>query len=178
MNGRFIVFGISVVTLVGLAACGSEKTVDPTHGVTISVDSAVYHLQPWFEFDYGIQLTVTVANEGDQVVFLSQDCGSRFLMRADSSDKTRLFLGSYACIESPRQTPLHIDPGQSYSRTLRLTGSHSPLTRPPITIENNTGTMVFGYVFTDPDGRPISRVHSTPFRVEPPADSSPRPNTR
>ena len=48
-------------------------------------------------------------------------------------------------------------------------GSNSSLTRPPITIENNTGELVFSYVFTDPFGNQIGRVNSAAFRVEPPA---------
>ena len=162
-----IFVGIAFVGL-GLVACASEKPFDPS-GVNVAVDSAVYHLQPQpGHYWYQINLTLTLVNNKNYDVFVSKDCGSWRLARADESDKTYLYLGSYGCIESPRQAPLDLAPGQRFSRSFTLAGSNSPDTRPPITIENNTGTLVFEYVLTDPDGRPAGRARSAPFRVEPP----------
>ena len=132
------------------------------------VDSSAYHLMP-ASGGYAITLRVTVVNDSDQDVFISQDCGSWRLARASESDKTTLYLGAYECIEGERQQPLAIAAGDEHSRTFRLTGSNSPLTRPPITIENNTGTLVFSYTFTDPMGDPRGNVRSAPFSVLPPA---------
>lgn len=159
---------VGLALAVMLTSCASSEAFDPS-GVRLSVDSTAYHLRPqaghyWYE----INLTVTVVNDKSYDVFVSQDCGSWRLARADESDKTELYLGSYGCIEGPRQAPLIVAPGKSFSRSFTLSGSNSPDTRPPITIENNTGTLVFEYVLTDPSGIPVGRARSTPFRVEPP----------
>ena len=153
-----------------LSSCKSVRPFDPS-GVKVSVDSAVYHLQPTpGNYWYQINLTVTVVNDNGYDVYVSQGCGNWDLARADESDKTELFLGSYACFaEGPRQAPLTLAPGDGFSRSFRVTGSNSPDTRPPITIENNTGTLVFTYWLTDPDGRPLGRARSSAFRVDPPA---------
>jgi hypothetical protein len=159
----------AVTIAVFLASCHSEEGVVPTRGLAVTVDSAVYHLQPW-PGGYAINLTATVVNDSDRDVFLSQDCGNWALARADKADTTALFLGDYGCalISNSLHQPRVIASGQRYSRSFRMTGSNSPLTFPPITIDNNTGTLVFWYQFTDPTGRPAGRVHSLPFRVEPP----------
>ena len=162
-----IFVGIAFIGL-SLIACASEKPFDPS-GVNVAVDSAVYHLQPmqgnaWFQ----INLAVTVVNDKNYDIFVDRDCGNWRLARADETDKTYLYLGSYGCIEGPRQAPLVLSPGKSFTEKFRLTGSNSDRANPPITIENNTGTLVFEYVLTDPDGRPAGRVRSAPFRVEPP----------
>jgi hypothetical protein len=117
---------------------------------------------------YQIKLTFTIVNNKDYSIFLDQNCGSWHLGRADEADKTPLYLGEYGCIEGSNPPPFVLAPGQQYSGSFRLTGSNSPQTRPPITIENNTGTLVFSWWVTDPDGRPFDRVRSAPFRVEPP----------
>ena len=164
-----IFVGIAVVGL-GLLACQSNEPFDPS-GVKVSVDSTVYHLQSmqgnaWYQ----INLTFTIVNNKSYDVFLAQDCGSWNLGRADESDTTRLGLGSYACfaMDVGRAAPLTLAPGEQFSGSFRLTGSNSSLTRPPITIETNTGTLVLSWWLTDPDGRPVGRARSSPFRVEPP----------
>jgi hypothetical protein len=154
----------------GLTACATNEPFDPSD-VKVSVDSAVYHLRPmqnnaWYQ----INLTVTVVNDKPYDVFVSQECGSWHLGRADGSDKPYLYLGSYACFEGSKVAPMILAPGEQFSRSFRLTGSNSSDTRPPITIENNTGTLVFEYVLTDPDGIPVGRARSAPFLVEPPAN--------
>jgi len=152
-----------------LTSCESDRGFAPASSVAIKTDSAVYHLQSmaggvWYQ----INLTVTVVNDSDRDVFVGRDCGDWRLARADETDKTYLFLGSYGCTEGGRQQPVDIGPGKKFSESFRLTGSNSELTRPPITIEQNTGTLVFSYVFTDPFGNQIGRVNSAAFRVEPP----------
>jgi hypothetical protein len=162
------VWAIGTIMML-LTSCEAERGFAPASSVAIKTDSAVYHLQSmdggvWYQ----INLTVTVVNDSNRDVFIGRDCGDWRLARADETDKTDLILGSYACIESPRQEPLHIAPGEQFSRSFRLTGSNSELTRPPITIENNSGTLVLSFVFTDPLGNQIGRVNSAAFRVEPP----------
>ena len=162
------VLAIGTITMI-LTSCESDRSFAPTSSVAIKTDSAVYHLQAmaggaWFQ----IYLSVTVVNDSDHDVFIGRDCGDWRLARADETDKTYLYLGSYGCTEASRQQPIDIAPGERFSESLRLTGSNSDLTRPPITIENNTGTLVFSYVFTDPFGNQIGRVNSAAFRVEPP----------
>lgn len=155
-----------------LASCASERPFDPS-GLSVNVDSAVYHLQPqqghtWYQ----INLTFTIVNNKDYAVFLGQYCGSWSIDRADEADKTPLYLGEYGCAltggpGSPQ--PITLAPGEKFSRTFRVTGSNSPDTRPPITIENNTGTLVFSWGLTDDFGTPVGVARSAPFRVEPPA---------
>src|SRR6266498_709727 len=163
------VWVIGTITML-LTSCEADRGFAPASTVVIKTDSTVYHLQSmaggvWYQ----INLTVTVVNDSDRDVFIGRDCGDWRLARADETDKTYLYLGSYGCTEGSRQQPIDIAPGKTFSESFRLTGSNSELTRPPITIENNTGTLVFSYVFTDPFGNQIGRVSSAAFRVEPPA---------
>lgn len=151
-----------------LGSCDGPTDFTPRRGVAIMVDSSAYHLSPASD-GYAITLTATIVNDSDRDLFLSQDCGSWRLARASESDKTTLYLGAYECIEGQRQQPVAIAAGDEYSRTFRLTGTNSPLTRPRITIENNTGTLVFWYTFTNPSGDSRVNVHSAPFSVVPPA---------
>lgn len=158
----------TIMTL--LTSCEADRGFAPASSVAIRTDSSVYHLQSmaggvWYQ----IYLTVTVVNDSDRDVFVGRDCGDWRLARADETDKTELYLGSYGCIEGSRQQPIDIAPGKTFSESFRVTGSNSEFTRPPITIENNTGTLVFSYMFTDPFGNQIGRVNSAAFRVEPPA---------
>ena len=164
-----IFVGIAVVGL-SLLACQSNQPFDPS-GVRVTVDSTVYHLQPmqgnaWYQ----INLSFTIVNNNNYEVFLSQTCPSWQLARADESDKTELILGSYACLAADlgSELPRVLPPGERFSGSFRLTGSNSSLTRPPITIENNTGTLVLSWWLMDPDGRPVGRARSSAFRVEPP----------
>ena len=159
--------GLSAIAAM-LTSCGSSEPFDPS-GVKVSVDSTVYHLQSmqgnaWYQ----INLTFTIVNEKSYDVFLDRNCGSWHLGRADEADSTRLLLGMYACTEGSHPAPLTLAPGEQFSGSFRLTGSNSSLTRPPITIENNTGTLVLSWWLTDPNGRPVGRARSSPFRVEPP----------
>lgn len=162
-------FGFGAIVLV---ACASNEPFDPA-GVKVAVDSAVYHLRPmqgnaWYE----INLTFTILNTKTEDVYLSRSCGSWSLRRADDADKTDLMLGEYACAAIGSfgpLSPITLHPGEQFSQSFRLTGSNSPLTRPPITIENNTGTLVFTWWLTDPEGRQtVGLARSAPFRVEPP----------
>jgi hypothetical protein len=161
------------VPVIFLFACRGEPVAPLAHGVEIVVDSAVYHLRPqsgggWYE----ISMVVTVSNTSDETVYLSTNCGSWSLRRADENDKTPLILGEYACAIAgfPRSDPIVIAAHTSYSKPFKIIGSNSPLTQPPITIANNTGTLVFSYVFLTSDGTGATQLRSAPFGVVPPSE--------
>jgi len=169
---RRIALTVAVPVIFALA-CRGEPVAPLAHGVEIAVDSAVYHLRPqsgnlWYE----ISMVVTVNNQSDETVYLSTDCGSWSLRRADENDKTWLKLGEYACaaIGVPRSAPIMIAAHTSYSKPFKIIGSNSPQTQPPITIANNTGTLVFTYVFLTSDGTGAVQLRSAPFKVIPPSE--------
>ena len=160
-----------VFTVLGLATACDEST-SPLRQVTVEVDSAVYHLQQ-HPVSYSLDLTATVRNGSDRDVYLYRRCGYWHLARADG-DTTSLTLGQYGCIEEDPVQPDIIPPGGEYVRLFHITGSNSPDTRPRITIANHIGTLALSYWISDaPDERKSKRVTSAPFRVEPPAGSSP-----
>lgn len=155
----------------GLASCVSDSSFAPSNGLEVAVDSSVYHLTLMSGgYWYQMNMNVTIVNNSDKTVYLSQDCGSWSIRRANG-DPTRLLLGEYGCADIggvSRPAPLAIAAGDSYSKPFRIEGTNSPQTRPKITIEDNIGTLVFSYVFTNPDGTGGVSVRSAPFVVAPP----------
>jgi hypothetical protein len=158
------------ILFVSILACRSKPGIVDTRGVTVRVDSAVYHLQEPSSVYYVVNLVATVTNGSPKTIYLSQFCGSWALRRADTTDHRLLMLGSYACFAASFKfpKPLSVAAGQTYSHAFKLSGSNSPDTRPRLTIDDQTGSMVFIYGLADSTGRPIGSVKSLPFRVEPP----------
>jgi hypothetical protein len=159
-----VIFGLLII----VGACSSDNAVSPITGVDVSVDSAVYHLQPFFS-SYWINVRSTITNSSDHDIFISRSCydGQR-LVRADPADERQLLLGQYSCIEEDAIPPLRIGAGTEYSYTWRVLGSNSSQTRPPITIDDNTGRLAVTFVLTDSFGRRLTTVASQAFDVVPP----------
>ncbi len=164
--------------LVLLTACRSDPTVPrsvPIADVDVTVDSAVYHLKPFFA-SYHIYVKTTISNHSDHDIFIAQDCADgRHLRRADSADKRELLLGQYGCealavtaSSIQASTPLRIPAGTVYTDTWDAFGSNSSETRPPITIDDNTGKLVMTYVLTDSTGTARTTIASNTFDVVPP----------
>ncbi|HEX6574960.1 MAG TPA: hypothetical protein VF042_08295, partial [Gemmatimonadaceae bacterium] len=82
-----------------LAACEKSTAPDPalpTKGVSIVVDSAAYHLQRRGSLGFQVNLAVTVINDSDHDVFISQRCGYYSLTRTNGSE---IWLGAYGCAD-------------------------------------------------------------------------------
>lgn len=140
----------------------------PKKGVEVVVDSAVYHLQTT-QYGWSVNVTASVINGSDRDVYLWQDCGYWSVSRP-SHDDPALVLGVYGCafVSSARPAPRLIAAGDRYTETFKLTGELQPQARPAITIENNIGSMLFRYQFTDPLGTKVVPVISLPFEVKSP----------
>lgn len=156
-----------------LGACDSQSPVQPAVGVGVAVDSAVYHLRPFFS-EYQIDIKSTIKNSSDHDIFIGQDCydGPR-LRRSDPSDKRELLLGAYACTEGSHATPLRIAAGAQYTQIFKLSGSNSSQTRPPITIDDNSGSVAMTFALTDSAGKQIGNIASPAFTVAPPIPRQP-----
>ena len=167
-----ILYGMSrafVLTLVMACACNGGAPTDPNlprRGVTIEVDSVVYHLKPT-QYGYEVNMTVTIVNDGDSDVYLSKYCGSWRLGRADGGTEW-IELGAYACIEEPRRDPVTVRAGTRFTETYHLSGSYQRQRNPPITMREYTGSMVFHRTFSNPSGTNWLSLHSDPFIVRPP----------
>ena len=160
---------LAVLTLVLVSACDGSGPTDPSlpkRGVSIEVDSAVYHLVPR-QFGYEVNMTVTIVNDGDSDVYLSKYCGSWRLGRADG-DTEWIELGAYACIEENRRDPVTVKAGTRFTETYRLMGFYQRQRNPPITMREYTGSMVFHRTFSNPSGTAWLSLHSQPFVVRPP----------
>jgi hypothetical protein len=161
--------------LAVLSACDSQSPLQPAVGVDVAVDSAVYHLRSFFG-SYQVDIRSTITNSSDHDIFIGQDCwdGPR-LRRSDPADKRELLLGEYACAVSSQgsATPLRIAAGAQYTQTFKLSGSNSPQTRPPITIDDNTGSLAMTYALTDSAGKQIGSIASPAFTVVPPIPPPP-----
>jgi len=167
-----------IVAAIACVACNADRTVDPAVGVDVTVDSAVYHLQPYFSW-YWIEVKSSITNNSDHDIFIGQNCWTgQHVRRADATDKRQLLLGEYGCIEEELARPLRIEAGKQYANTWKVWGSNSPQTRPPITIDDNTGTMVMTFVLTDSAGKPIGRIASRTFDVVPPVPQGERDTLR
>jgi hypothetical protein len=161
--------------LAFLGACDSQSPVQPAAGVDVAVDSAVYHLQRFFS-DYHVEIKSTITNSSDHDIFIGQDCGDGpRLRRSDPSDKRQLLLGEYACAASSQTTatPLRIAAGGQYTQTFKLDGSNSSQTRPPITIDDNTGSVAMTFSLTDAAGKVLANLASAAFTVVPPVPDPP-----
>ena len=153
--------------LVACESTGPEPSL-PTKGVSIVVDSAAYHLQRRGSFGFQANVAVTVINDSDHEVFISQSCGNYALRRVDGSS---LEFGAYACALSggaPIPTPIRVDAKTRYTKVFDLHGSIQPQARPQITLEDNVGEVKFRYVFTDESGSQSVSLESESFRILPP----------
>lgn len=160
------VLGCLVATIIVATSCTSAAAPIVPDNVSMTVDSAAYHLQPTRN-GYEVNLTVTVVNSSSRDIYLGQFCGFWGISRADGS---RTSLGEYECaLATSGLDRLVIQAGQRYAKTFNLPASIQPQARPQITLEDNLGAMVFRYQFVDAGGRKSEPFSSMPFQVLPPA---------
>jgi hypothetical protein len=168
---KFSKLVLPLLASVLLAACERSTAPDPslpTKDVRIVVDSAVYHLHRRGSLGFQVNVAVTVINDSDHDVFLSQHCGYYALTRTDGSN---LELGAYACALPggvPMPTPIRINARARYTKVFNLYGSIQPQARPQITLEDNVGNVKFSYGFTNESGTASMSLQSAPFTVLPP----------
>ena len=156
----------AIVLVLLCAACRSGTA--PYANISVTVDSAVYHLRPVQSW-YTIRLTATIANNSDHDVYLSRFCPSTSLTRPKGYS-IDLELGQYACAAggaSPLPPTLTLSPGSSHTESHTLQGDEQPQATPQITMENLTGPAVCGFLVSA-DLRRFAPVLSSPFVVQAP----------
>jgi Tol biopolymer transport system component len=169
MQFQKLVFPALILALLG--ACERSTSPDsslPTKGVSIVVDSSAYHLQRRGSLGFEVNIVVTVVNDSDHDVFISQYCGYYSLKRADGS---RIWLGAYGCADvggAGIPTPIRVEAGARYAKVFNMYGAIQPQARPQITLEDNVGEVKFTYAFTNESGTASMLLESAPFTVLPP----------
>ena len=168
-SSRIAAILAAILTLC--ASCRAEDALLPRRGVSIEVDSAVYHLKPYIAdfiiWSYTVDITVTIRNDSDRKIYLSQYCRPWFVTRADA-DTTSLILGEFGgCVGTVTEPilPLPILPTLPHTQRVELSADNSWRRMPRVSIANDTGTLALNFVFTDRFGRGYARVRSAPFRV-------------
>jgi hypothetical protein len=169
MQFQKVVFPALALALI--SACERSTSPDswlPTKGVSIVVDSSAYHLQRRGSLGFEVNIVVTVVNDSDHDVFISQYCGYYSLKRADGS---RIWLGAYGCADvggAGIPTPIRVEAGARYAKVFNMYGAIQPQARPQITLEDNVGEVKFTYAFTNESGTSSMLLESAPFTVLPP----------
>ncbi len=157
-----------VVLVSGLLLASCRETTAPVPDVAVVVDSAVYHLRPTVGPWYEITLTATISNQGAGAIHLHQDCPS-FSTRRPPNHVGSLWLGQVACFASAaRAFTITLGPAESHTQTFKLSGSVQNQSNPPITMDDLTGSVVFGFLVST-DMKSFSAAYSAPFVVKPPS---------
>jgi hypothetical protein len=163
---RTIVF-VGIVVCLG-SSCRSESSLAPVSDVSVTVDSAVYHLKG-SGGSYRITLTATVANQGNDDVYLSRSCPETDLRRPDDT-MSRLEFGQTSCEASGSSLAptLTLSPGATYTESFTLYGSLQPQATPKTTMQDLTGPAIFEF-FVISDSKFFQPAKSAPFLLEAPS---------
>lgn len=159
---------ITSVVLIALVVAACRSATAPYADVSVTVDSAAYHLQPKTGY-YTITLTATIANKSGRDIYLSRFCPATSLRRPDGYS-SRLEFGQLACaasVSSPPPPTLTLSPGAIHRESFALVGSEQPQAKPKITMQDLTGPAVFGFVVST-DLRRFEGVMSPTFVLQPP----------